>query len=115
MLCQPVFVTEIKEEKKRVVCIELQCSHNPKIILLTLLFFSSSNTGFLGRGEGDGINVASRGISGSTETIPKIKMTTDSYSTLEMTVSGHQGDKITLKKHNAVITDCSVNYFWMSL
>lgn len=78
----------------------IQQSH-PKIILLTLLFFSSSNTGFLGRGEGDGINVASRGISGSTETIPKIKMTTDSYSSLQMIVLGLQGDKITLKdSHN---------------
>lgn len=70
---------------------------DPKIILLTLLFFSSSNTGFLGRGEGDGINVASRGISGSAKTIPKIKMSTGNSHTLEMTVSGLQGDKVILK------------------
>ena len=77
---------------------ELQCSH-PKIITLTLLFVSSSNTGFLGRGEGDGINVASRGISGSVKTIPKINMT-NTYFTLQMTVSKYQS---------------RVNYFWMSL
>lgn len=59
-------------------------SHS-KIILLTLLFSSSSNTGFLGRGEGDGINVASREISGSTETMPKTKMTTGRYCIWEMT------------------------------
>lgn len=74
---------------------------HPKILLLTLLFFSSSNTGFFGRGEGDGINVASRGISGSTNTIPKIKMTTNSYCTLEMTIHGIQGDKITLKAQDS--------------
>lgn len=49
----------------------------------TLLFLSSSNTGFLGRGEGDGINVASRGISGSTKTIPKIKITRKSDCSLD--------------------------------
>ena len=43
------------------------------MILLTLLFFSSSNTGFLGRGDGEGIKVASRGISGSAKTIPTIE------------------------------------------
>lgn len=61
------------------MCSELQSSKSHPKILLTLLFFSSSNTGFFGRGEGDGIKVASRGISGSANTIPKIKMTTDSY------------------------------------
>lgn len=70
----------------------------PKIILPTLLFLSSSKTGFLGLGEGDGNNVASRGISGSTETIPKIKMVTCSYCSLEMTVLGLQFDKIIFKE-----------------
>lgn len=53
---------------------------HPKIILVTLLFFSSSNTGFFGRGEGDWINVALMGISGSAKTMPKIKKTRNFYS-----------------------------------
>lgn len=47
--------------------------HTHKIVTFTLLFFSSSNTGLTGRGEDDGIKVASRGISGSANTTPKLK------------------------------------------
>lgn len=50
-------------------------SVTPKIIF-TLLFFSSSNTGLIDRGEGGGIKAASRGISGSASTTPNIKTTT---------------------------------------
>lgn len=54
-------------------------SHNCYLLhfaefFFTLLFFSSSNT-VAGRGEGDGINVVSRGISGSASTTPEIKTT----------------------------------------
>lgn len=42
-------------------------------VIFTLLFFSSSNTGLTGRGEGDGLNGTSRGISGSASTTPEIK------------------------------------------
>lgn len=76
-------------ERQRVMSVAEFTKFHLKIIILTLLFFSSSNTEFFGCGDGDGINVASKGISGSTNTTPKIKMTANSYSTLEMTNSGH--------------------------
>lgn len=83
----------IKQSQKSKICIcnrdkltqrvssaaVLTQSH-PKIILVTLLFFSSSKMGFFGRGEGDWINVALMGISGSAKTMPKIKMTRNFYS-----------------------------------
>lgn len=73
-----------RERECQVQCAAVFTQSHPKIILVTLLFFSSSNTGFFGRGEGDWINVALMGISGSAKTIPEIKMTKSSSSTLEI-------------------------------
>lgn len=89
--------------KKLFPLFDLRRPH-PKITLLTLLVFSSSNTGFLGRGEDDGIIVASRGTSGSAKTMAKRNMT-DGYYTAEVTVS----------KGNTFKVDRSALYCWMSL
>lgn len=67
-------ITHLYMQQKE--CTALWIKASPQLSeknLLTLFFFSSSNTGFFCRGEGT--DVASRGISGSADNTPKINMT----------------------------------------
>lgn len=66
----------IYNQRKKIVKTELpRDKEDPKIVPLTRLFFSSSNTGFLHRGEDGGFSVGSAEISGSIKTIPTAKKT----------------------------------------
>lgn len=123
MLITLIYAVQIKQILAICICdrdktrerVAVFTQSHPKIILLTLLFFSSSNTGFLARGEGDGINVASRGISGSTKTIPEIKKWQQTANLLwKWQFWGLQLHSKS-PKNNTVITDCSMRYFWMQL
>lgn len=64
-------------------------------VIFTLLFFSS-NTGLTGCREGDGIDVASRGISGSASTTPVIKMTTKREGTI-CCIQGDETNRLTVQ------------------
>lgn len=64
-------------------------------VIFTLLFFSS-NTGLTGRGEGDGIDMASRGISGSASTTPVIKTTTKREGTV-CCIQGDETNRLTVQ------------------
>lgn len=48
----------------------VQTEPDSRSVLITLLLLSSSNTGFLGCEDGDGINDVSQGVPGSDKMIP---------------------------------------------
>lgn len=79
--------------------------------ILTLLFFSSVNTGLTDGGEGGGTKAASRGISGSASTTPNIKRTTKREAPWKRWVSAPKVMKQRVPLYIWTSSSCRVSFF----